>query len=120
MSYKKGFNNGYRDGFKDAYKMVMGKFVHSIEFAGAIRSKQLKMINSDLEEMRLSHKTPKPKCTYSKAWVGGCKSEKILDNGQCEDHQGKCSCGNLATHDCAHAGQFVCGRPLCDECSCKH
>lgn len=43
----------------------------------------------------------------------------------CEDHESFCtshngkkcvSCGNQATNECNHTGQFVCGVPLCDEC----
>ena len=59
-------------------------------------------------------------CGFNKAWVGNCKSKDLLDNGQCREHQTKCSCGKLATKECSHAGQFVCGRPLCDSCRCNH
>lgn len=61
-----------------------------------------------------------PTCDYCEPWRGPCGSGKILDNGQCEKHQKKCGCGNLATHGCSFAGQFVCGRPLCDDCKCNH
>lgn len=52
-------------------------------------------------------------CNYSKSWIGRCKNEK-----PCKEHSDlKCvSCGELATHDWAETGQFVCGFPLCDNC----
>lgn len=59
-------------------------------------------------------------CSFVKAWIGECGCKEVLENGQCAEHQKKCGCGKLAIHECAHAGQFVCGRPLCETCRCKH
>ena len=59
-------------------------------------------------------------CGFDIAWVGNCKSTDLFENGQCEKHQNLCSCGKLATRECDHTGQFVCGRPLCDTCRCNH
>src|SRR5258706_15952381 len=45
-------------------------------------------------------------CGFLEAWVGYCKIK-----GRCEKHGGqKCwECGRMATRNCAHAGQLVCG-----------
>lgn len=120
MSYSNGFKKGYKNGYNDAFKMATSKLDYSIEFAEIIRKNQLKIINKELNEKKKSHSTPEPSCCYSEPWQGECGSNAILDNGQCENHQKKCSCGKMATHGCSHAGQFVCGRPLCDDCICKH
>lgn len=120
MSYSKGFKDGYQKGFNDAFAMVLDKIGTSVEFAGAIRKKQLKIIKVDLATQKQSHKQPKPTCNFCPPWSQPCGSTKILDNGQCENHQGKCSCGKVATHACSFAGQFICGRPLCDDCRCNH
>lgn len=46
---------------------------------------------------------------------------KPVEHGRylCEEHaKAKCSsCGQPATHGCDFCGQFVCGAPLCDECT---
>jgi hypothetical protein len=46
---------------------------------------------------------------------------KPVEHGRylCEEHSSaKCrSCGQPATHGCDFCGQFVCGMPLCDECT---
>jgi hypothetical protein len=46
---------------------------------------------------------------------------KPVEHGRylCEEHaSAKCSsCGQPATHGCDFCGQFVCGFPLCDECT---
>lgn len=51
----------------------------------------------------------------------GHKCGKPVEHGSlfCEGHkQAKCaSCGQPATHGCDYCGQFVCGAPLCDECT---
>ena len=62
-----------------------------------------------------------PKCAFSEAWRGYCKN-KPNESGYCDDHEGETcrECGKQATHDCAHTSQFVCGRPLCDDCRCNH
>lgn len=120
MSYSKGFNKGYEIGLNAGLKIALEKIAYSIEFAGAIRPKQFKIISQEISQQKLSLIKPVPTCQYDMPWRGSCGSKIILDNGQCEDHQDKCSCGKLATHGCAHAGQFVCGRPLCDDCKCSH
>ena len=58
------------------------------------------------------------RCNFSKAWIGKCKNEAD-ESGFCEEHRAvKCvSCGKQATHECDETGQFVCGAPLCDECT---
>lgn len=120
MSYSRGFKKGYQQGFNAAFKMVLGKVGYSVEFAGIIRKKQLKIITEELAQQKQCHNMPEPTCCYAEPWQGECGSKAILDNGQCDRHQSKCSCGKVATHGCSHAGQFVCGRPLCDDCRCNH
>ena len=64
------------------------------------------------------------KCEYNKAWIGTCGKygqTNIDGHFYCEEHRSiYCSCGEKAISECSHAGQFVCGRPLCKKCSCKH
>ena len=57
-------------------------------------------------------------CKYNIAWVGKCKQAATV-SGYCEEHAGiACvSCGGQATHQCDETGQFVCGAPLCDDCT---
>lgn len=59
------------------------------------------------------------KCTFDRAWCGPCN--RPVENGDrfCAEHASmKCvSCKAQATHDCDHAGQFVCGAPLCADCT---
>ena len=54
-------------------------------------------------------------CKFDIAWRGKCGegTEEI-----CKKHREVkcCVCGEQATHDCSHTGQFVCGAPLCDNC----
>lgn len=51
----------------------------------------------------------------------GYACRKPVEHGRylCEEHaSAKCaSCGQSATHGCDFCGQFVCGMPLCDECT---
>jgi hypothetical protein len=58
------------------------------------------------------------RCTFS---TYGCACGKLVEHGRylCEEHSAaKCSsCGRPATHGCDFCGQFVCGAPLCDECT---
>lgn len=65
-------------------------------------------------------KTDNSTCGFNKAWIGACESRDLLENGQCCEHQTKCHCGKLATNECSHTFQLVCGRPLCDTCKCNH
>ncbi len=55
-------------------------------------------------------------CNYSEAYRGRCGAPGTVGE-RCERHAAvTCQCGAPATHECSYAGQFVCGRPLCDEC----
>lgn len=57
-------------------------------------------------------------CGFDKAWIGKCTNPVHKEGDKCEEHQMKCcSCGAPATHECAETGQFVCGAPLCDDCT---
>lgn len=55
-------------------------------------------------------------CTYVLSWIGQCKA--ACEGNHCEKHKAvKCTvCGEHATHECDHTGQFVCGAPLCPNC----
>lgn len=57
------------------------------------------------------------KCKFSTYGVK-CGVDAI-GSDYCEKHEKMmcCSCGNPATHGCAFCGQFVCGAPLCDDCT---
>lgn len=120
MSYKKGYEEGYQEGLREGIKIALAKYAYAIDFAGAVRKKQNVILVSEIKQLSKQVKIPLPTCGFSMAYVGSCKSTEISNNGQCEKHQDKCSCGELATNSCAHAGQFVCGRPLCDNCRCNH
>lgn len=53
-------------------------------------------------------------CGYNEPYRGPCTKP---GSPHCEEHTVSCfSCGKPATHGCDHAGQFVCGYPLCDDC----
>lgn len=58
------------------------------------------------------------RCKFS---TYGYACGKHVEHGRylCEEHtKAKCaSCGQPATHGCDFCGQFVCGTPLCDECT---
>ena len=56
-------------------------------------------------------------CPYYPAYSGRCDAPKG-ESGFCRHHTGKlCSvCGEQATHECNHTGQFVCGALLCASC----
>jgi hypothetical protein len=58
------------------------------------------------------------RCKFDIAWVGRCNAAAD-DSGLCEKHRAvKCtSCQEQATGECCHTGQFVCGAPLCDNCT---
>ena len=57
-------------------------------------------------------------CNYDLAWVGKCKQPATYGD-YCEEHAviTCASCGEQATHQCDETGQFVCGAPLCDDCT---
>ena len=58
------------------------------------------------------------RCTFP---TYGCACGKPVEHGRylCESHAAATcsSCGQVATHGCDYCGQFVCGAPLCDECT---
>lgn len=58
------------------------------------------------------------RCKFS---TYGYACNKPVEHGRylCEEHaSAMCSsCGQPATHGCDFCGQFVCGAPLCDECT---
>jgi len=57
------------------------------------------------------------KCTYLLAWIGPCGKDC---NGRfCENHSAtRCvCCGDQATGECCETSGFVCGAPLCDNCT---
>lgn len=58
------------------------------------------------------------KCKFDEAWRGSCNAACVDSHAFCETHsQTKCQvCGEQATNECDHTGQFVCGAPLCDNC----
>ncbi len=55
-------------------------------------------------------------CTFDLAWRGPCKA--ACEGSVCTQHAAVkcCVCGEQATHECNHTGQFVCGVPLCKNC----
>ena len=55
-------------------------------------------------------------CRYEPCWQSRCKKER--EGEFCSTHVGKlcCVCGEQASRECNHTGQFVCGAPLCDNC----
>ena len=122
MSYSKGYKAGYKAGFDHAFDMVMHKFNYAIEFSGAIRKKQLKIISDELFKQTKEHTFPEPTCTYNSGWGGKCKSTDLLNNGQCELHQEKCiRCDHIATQSCSFCHPYgVCGATLCDDCIDAH
>lgn len=56
-------------------------------------------------------------CEFVISWAGRCRAEAGAEP-MCGKHAAMlcASCGEQATHDCDHTGQFVCGAPLCDVC----
>ncbi len=61
---------------------------------------------------------PHVDCGFIMAWVGPCKATAVAGDGHCDRHANLLcvSCKKVATTDCGHTGQFVCGQPLCDDC----
>jgi len=57
-------------------------------------------------------------CKWNESWIGIC-NEPADESGFCEKHKVKVCvcCKGIATRSCDHTGQFVCGAPLCDNCS---
>lgn len=118
--FKRGHNKGFKAGFNEGVKLALSQIGSGIEFAGVIRKKQFTILSTEIATAMKGMTPPVVTCQYVLPWQGQCKCTDILDNGNCKEHQDRCSCGKLATHGCAHAGQFVCGRPLCDDCRCDH
>jgi len=60
-------------------------------------------------------------CRYDLAWRGPC-GKPAISNGFCETHREEkcCRCKKQATRECEETGQFVCGAPLCDDCTHTH
>lgn len=61
-------------------------------------------------------------CKYDCGWAGQCTKEanagSLREMCHLHDHLRCASCGKPATRECDHTGiQFVCGAPLCGECS---
>lgn len=60
---------------------------------------------------------PMNKCKFDEAWIGRCNALCLGESEYCIKHsEMKCVITKKqATHTCAYAAQFVCGRPLCDD-----
>jgi len=62
-------------------------------------------------------------CKYDVCWKGDCDNEVPEENTFCDEHENiKCiHCDKKAVRDChKFNGSFVCGAPLCKECTCGH
>lgn len=59
-------------------------------------------------------------CGFGLAYQPNCK-EITWGEGFCKTHKNEkcCVCKKQASYQCSHAGQFVCGYPLCDSTECK-
>lgn len=57
-------------------------------------------------------------CGFGRAWSTPCPEIVPAKGERCDFHRDLfcVSCGEPATHECSHAGQFVCGLPLCNWC----
>ena len=101
---------------------LLGIQVEQVDKEFGVRIKEIEDIRDNANTVhKIIKEVKEPKvCGFNKAWANKCDCNVLLENGQCEDHQKLCSCGKLATRECANAGQFVCGRPLCDNCTCNH
>ena len=62
---------------------------------------------------------PPTSCKFDCAHHGPCGSLFVGPDGMCEKHsKAVCvSCGAKAIGECSHASQFVCGSPLCADCT---
>lgn len=57
-------------------------------------------------------------CKFIRAYIGKCNLEP--NNNFCKEHAKViCKCGKQAIHECSQINQFVCGKPLCDDCKCQ-
>lgn len=56
-------------------------------------------------------------CTFSRAWIGPCKTKTDRADGYCVEHsREKCwKCKEQATGECDNAGFMVCGTPECSK-----
>lgn len=76
--------------------------------------------DDELEEvLKARREAKKNGCIFDIAWAGLCKSAVVEGHKFCSNHlKEKCRCGKQAVKQCSHAGQFVCGTPLCETCKC--
>lgn len=62
-------------------------------------------------------------CIYDVPWYGKCNKEPVFDLTifYCLEHLQMCGMCKTekATRGCSMASSLVCGRPLCDTCTCK-
>jgi hypothetical protein len=59
-------------------------------------------------------------CKYIKCYASSnCGDDTVNGSDFCLEHINKecVSCKEQATYECCHTGQFVCGAPLCDNCT---
>ena len=75
-------------------------------------------IKSLQEKTELENRETK-QCEFDMGYAGRCKGDSSPYSKYCKTHKDmKCvSCGEQATHQCSETFQFVCGSPLCDNCS---
>lgn len=67
--------------------------------------------------------TERSDCIFYEAWRGECGNDAVeFDPPLCPEHNDEAChvCGEQATTQCGHAGQFVCGYPLCETCECAN
>ena len=57
-------------------------------------------------------------CNHGQAYSQNCKATVQDGHRFCERHRKPCGvCGEPSTWECNFCGQFVCGMPLCDNCT---
>ena len=57
-------------------------------------------------------------CKFDRAWIGNCNKPTKEGSEYCVEHDIPCCvCGEHATHECSETFQFVCGAPLCNNCT---
>lgn len=97
--------NFFMDRVLELYKNFDGEPLETPQYDWEVKRQQEK---EELIAMGL--------CTFDMAWHGFCKGK----GNPCKEHiDVMCDvCKKQATHNCSFAGQFVCGRPLCDDCQC--
>mgnify|MGYP001259955189 CR=1 FL=1 len=116
-----------RDGLDQLSDALYGREPKAAEYLGGADAKILRDAALEIQKLRgsgpIKTKTVKTEhytqCRRMMSWAGRCQSTDINDNGFCANHaKDRCHCGKQATKECGHAGQFVCGAPLCDDCKC--